>query len=161
MFSRFNDQARRTVILAQEESRMLNHNHVGTEHLLLALARVTDTIAGQVLEAHGVSRNTIHDKVLELVGAGSSRYNGHLPFTPGAQSSLESAVREAIMLGHSYVGTGHLLLGLASVETGVASIILTGIVPEITVLRSAVTGARDEDPGSDTESPGHGFGLSA
>lgn len=161
MFSRFNAHARRTVILAQEEARLLNHNYVGTEHLLLALARPADTAAGRILESQGASNTAVRDRIVGLIGAGVTGHSGHLPFTLDATSALEAAVREAIMFGHDYVGTEHLLLGLAGMQTGAASLILTNLASSTERILDAATAAlRDAGPAAE-ESAGPGFTLSA
>lgn len=158
MFDRFTNDARRAVILAQEESRMLNHGHVGTEHLLLALTHSADTPAARALASCGVDHDSVRARIGELIGAGTSAHAGHLPFTPDARTVLEAAVREAIMLGHGYVGTEHLLLGLAAMNTGVAAVVVAGILPSMEQLRAAVLEAVKE---TGPEMPGHGFTLSA
>lgn len=161
MFSRFNAHARRTVILAQEEARMLNHNYVGTEHLLLALARPADTVAGRILQTQGATNTAVRDRIVELIGTGMTGHSGHLPFTPDAKTALEAAVREAIMFGHDYVGTEHLLLGLNGMKTGVASLILANLASDTDRIRDAVTEAlRDAGPAAEDQT-GPGFTLSA
>jgi prophage maintenance system killer protein len=126
MFRRFTDRARRAVQLAQEEARLLNHNYVGTEHLLLGLLREGEGVAAKALESLGISREAVRAQVEELIGHGESAPAGHLPFTPRAKKALELSLREALQLGHNYIGTEHLLLGLAREGEGVAAELLIG-----------------------------------
>ena len=113
MFERFTDRARRVVVLAQEEARMLSHNYVGTEHILLALIREGGGVAAQALESLGITEETARQQVEEIVGPGQpGPQRGHLPFTPRAKKVLQLSLREAIALGHGYIGTEHILLGL-------------------------------------------------
>jgi Clp amino terminal domain, pathogenicity island component len=120
MFERFTDRARRVVVLAQEESRMLNHNYIGTEHLLLGLIHEGEGVAAQALESLGISLEAVRRKVVERVGEGQAAPTGHIPFTPRAKKVLELSLREALQLGHNYIGTEHLLLGLIREGDGVA-----------------------------------------
>jgi ATP-dependent Clp protease ATP-binding subunit ClpA len=113
MFERFTDQARRIVVLAQEEARMLNHNYIGTEHLLLALIRENRGVAGQALESLGVTEEAARQQVEQIIGRGQQDPpRGHIPFTPRAKKTLELSLREAIALGSTSIGTEHILLGL-------------------------------------------------
>lgn len=121
MFERFDESARRTVILAQEEARMLNHNYVGTEHLLLALTRDPGQ-AGQALTAQGVTRGGVRDHIIELIGAGLTKANGHIPFTPRVKEVLENAVRIALQFADSSVRSGHLLQSLLIDDDSVAGL---------------------------------------
>jgi prophage maintenance system killer protein len=126
MFRRFTDRARRVVQLAQEEARLLNHNYVGTEHLLLGLLGEGEGVAAKALESLGVSLGAVRAQVEELIGHGQSAPAGHLPFTPRAKKALALSLREALQLGHNYIGTEHILLGLAREGEGVAAEMLAG-----------------------------------
>ncbi len=112
MFERFTDRARRVVALAQEEARMLNHNYIGTEHILLGLIRESEGVAAKALESLGISLEAVRQQVKEIIGRGQQAPSGHIPFTPRAKKVLELSLREADGLGHNYIGTEHLLLGL-------------------------------------------------
>ncbi len=124
VFERFTDQARRVVVLAQEEARLLNHNYIGTEHVLLGMLHEGGGIAAQVLESRDVSLEATRARVDEIVGKGSSSPSGHIPFTPRAKKALEYALREALQLGDHFIGSEHLLLGLLRERQGVAIRIL-------------------------------------
>ncbi len=113
MFERFTDKARRTVVLAQEEATLLEHDHIGTEHILLGLLRETDGAAASALTSLGVSLDGARASVESADGRGPGAA-GHIPFTPEAKRTLELALREALQLGHDYIGTGHILLGLTT-----------------------------------------------
>src|SRR5438128_7915652 len=121
MFERFTDRARRVVVLAQEEARMLSHNYIGTEHILLGLIHEGDGIAAKALESLGVSLEAVRAQVEEIIGQGQQAPSGHIPFTPRAKKVLELSLREALRLGHNYIGTEHLLLGLLAEGKGVAA----------------------------------------
>src|SRR5699024_7539858 len=110
MFERFTDRARRVVVLAQEEARMLNHNYIGTEHLLLGLIHEGEGIAARALESLGVTLASVREQVEDIIGPGSQAPSGHIPFTPRAKKVLELSMREAIQLNHGYIGTEHILL---------------------------------------------------
>jgi ATP-dependent Clp protease ATP-binding subunit ClpC len=112
MFERFTDRARRVVVLAQEEARLLDHNYIGTEHLLLGLAHEGQGVAAKTLESLGIRLETLRSQVEEIIGQGQRGPTGHLPFTPRAKKVLELSLREAKQLGHNYIGTEHILLGL-------------------------------------------------
>src|SRR4030042_5617322 len=112
VFQRFSDRARRVVVLAQEEARMLNHNYIGTEHLLLGLIQEGEGVAAKALESMNISLEAVRNQVEEIIGRGSSAPTGHIPFTPRAKKVLELSLREALQLGHNYIGTEHILLGL-------------------------------------------------
>lgn len=119
MFERFTAEARRVVVLAQEEARMLNHNYIGTEHLLLAL--INDRgLAGEALGDTGVTHHEARERVIEIIGEGQSPLSGHIPFTPRAKEVLVAALHAALEIGHSYIAPEHLLLGLVSCPTGVS-----------------------------------------
>src|SRR5829696_3245407 len=112
MFERFTDRARRVVVLAQEEARLLDHNYIGTEHILLGLVHEGGGVAAQALTQLGVSLEAVRDQVKEIIGRGAEAPTGHIPFTPRAKKVLELSLREALELGHNYIGTEHILLGL-------------------------------------------------
>lgn len=135
MFERFTADARRVVVLAQEEARMLNHNYIGSEHLLLALT-LDRGIAGKALAGTEVTHEEAVTHVVEIVGSGHTMPTGHLVFTPPAKSALEESLRAALKLGHGYIGTEHLLFGLLSAPKSVAAQALMrhGVAP-LTVLR--------------------------
>jgi ATP-dependent Clp protease ATP-binding subunit ClpC len=124
MFERFTDRSRRVLVLAQEEARELNHNFIGTEHILLGLIREHDGIAAKVLDASGVAYATARAKVEEIQGIGDDSSPGAPPFTKRAKSVLERALREALQFGHTYIGTEHLLLGIVRVGEGGAITVL-------------------------------------
>ncbi len=126
MFQRFTDRARRVVHLAQEEARLLRHNYVGTEHLLLGLLYEGEGIAARALESLGISLEVVRARVEEIIGRGQITASGHIPFTPRAKKVLELSLREALQLGHNYIGTEHLLLGLLREGEGVAAQVLAG-----------------------------------
>ena len=111
MFERFTDRARRVVVLAQEEARMLNHNYIGTEHILLGLIHEGEGVAAKALESLGISLEGVREQVEEIIGQGQTAPAGHIPFTPRAKKVLELSLREALQLGHNYIGTEHILLG--------------------------------------------------
>ena len=124
MFERFTDRARRVVVLAQEEARMLNHNYIGTEHILLGLIHEGEGVAAKALESLGISLEAVRSQVEEIIGQGQQAPSGHIPFTPRAKKVLELSLREALQLGHNYIGTEHLLLGLVRERDGVAAQVL-------------------------------------
>jgi ATP-dependent Clp protease ATP-binding subunit ClpC len=124
MFERFTDRARRVVVLAQEEARLLNHNYIGTEHLLLGLIHEGEGVAATALESLAMSLEAVRGQVEEIIGQGQSAPTGHIPFTPRAKKVLELSLREAKQLGHNYIGTEHILLGLIREGEGVAAQVL-------------------------------------
>ena len=124
MFERFTDRARRVVVLAQEEARLLNHNYIGTEHILLGLIHEGEGVAAKALESLGISLEAVRAQVEEIIGQGQSAPTGHIPFTPRAKKVLELSLREALQLGHNYIGTEHILLGLIREGEGVAAQVL-------------------------------------
>jgi len=138
VFERFTDRARRVVVIAQEEARLLNHNYIGTEHILLGLIHEGDSVAAQVLTGMDISLETVRAEVDEIVGPGSSPPSGHIPFTPRAKKVLELALREALQLGHNYIGTEHILLGLVREGEGVAAQVLVKLGAELSRVRQAV-----------------------
>jgi ATP-dependent Clp protease ATP-binding subunit ClpC len=121
MFERFTDPARRVVVLAQEQARLLNHNYIGTEHLLLGLLREGDGVAAKALRALGISLEAVRAQVEATVGQGLRAPTGHIPFTPRAKQVLEVSLREALQLGHSSIDTEHILLGILREGEGVAA----------------------------------------
>src|SRR6266851_8759606 len=124
MFERFTDRARRVVVLAQEEARMLDHNYIGTEHILLGLIHEGEGVAAASLESLGISLEAVRQGVEQIIGKGQQQPSGHIPFTPRAKKVLELSLREALQLGHDYIGTEHILLGLISEGEGVAAQVL-------------------------------------
>ena len=136
MFERFTDRARRVIVLAQEEARALQHNYIGTEHLLLGLIREGEGIAAKALTAKGVSLDDTRKQVEEMIGKGTAAPNGHIPFTPHAKQVLELSLREALQLGHSYIGTEHILLGLIREGEGVGTQVLIKMDVDLGELRS-------------------------
>ncbi len=138
MFERFTEKARRVVVYAQEEARMLNQNYIGTEHLLLGLIREQDGIAAKALESLSISLEDVHAQVEELIGRGTFVPTGHIPFTPRAKKVLELSLREALQLGHNYIGTEHILLGLIREGEGVAAQVLLNLGADLDKVRSAV-----------------------
>ncbi len=132
MFERFTDAARRVVVLAQEESRMLGHTSIGTEHLLLGLVHEGDGVAARALEDKGVTLDRARTEVAAIAGEGARRPSGHIPFTPRAKHVMELSLREALRLKHSYIGTEHLLLGLLheGAGVGVQTIQQIGVDPD-------------------------------
>ncbi len=139
MFERFTNQSRRVVVLAQEEARMLDHNYIGTEHLLLGLLHEGRGSAARALEAMDVTLQAVRDQVIEIIGRGQVKPAGHIPFTPRAKKSLELSLREALQLGDGYIGTGHLLLGLIHQGDSVAVQILDKLGANLKDLRARVT----------------------
>src|SRR5512135_2841710 len=127
MFERFTDQARRVVVLAQEEARRLDHNYIGTEHILLGLLRDGEGVAVEALDGLGISLDETRAKVEEIIGRGSDQASGHIPFTPRAKKVLELSLREALELGTDYIGTEHILLGLIREGQGVAAQVLVDL----------------------------------
>jgi Clp amino terminal domain, pathogenicity island component/UvrB/uvrC motif len=139
MFERFTNQSRRVVVLAQEEARMLDHNYIGTEHLLLGLLHEGRGTAARALEAMDVTLQAVRDQVIAIIGRGEAQPSGHIPFTPRAKKSLELSLREALQLGDGYIGTGHLLLGLIHQSDNVAVKILDNLGTDLKDLRVRVT----------------------
>jgi len=138
MFERFTDRARRVVVLAQEEARMLNHNYIGTEHILLGLIHEGEGVAAKALESLGISLDAVRSQVTEIIGEGQSAPTGHIPFTPRAKKVLELSLREALQLGHNYIGTEHILLGLIREGEGVAAQVLQKLGADLNRVRQQV-----------------------
>jgi ATP-dependent Clp protease ATP-binding subunit ClpA len=138
MFERFTDRARRVVVLAQEEARLLNHNYIGTEHILLGLVSESPGVAAKALESLGISLEAVRTQVKEIIGQGQSAPTGHIPFTPRAKKVLELSLREALQLGHNYIGTEHILLGLIREGEGVAAQVLVKLGADLARVRQQV-----------------------
>ncbi len=140
MFERYTDRARRVVVLAQEEARMFNHNYIGTEHLLLGLIHEGEGVAAQALKALGISLDGVRSQVEEIIGQGQQAPAGHIPFTPRGKKVLELSLREALQLGHNFIGTEHILLGLIREGEGVGAQVLVKLGAELVRTRQAVIG---------------------
>jgi len=138
MFERFTDRARRAMVLAQEEARLLDHDRIGTEHLLLGLAHKDMGVAAKALESLGISLDAVRERVVAITGTGQQTPSGHIPFTQRAKKALELSLRESRELGHHYIGTEHILLGLAREGEGVAAQVLAGLGVDLDRLRSQV-----------------------
>ena len=138
MFERFTDRARRVVILAQEEARLLNHNYIGTEHILLGLIHEHEGVAAKALESLDISLESVRGQVEEIIGQGAKPPGGHIPFTPRAKRVLELSLREALQLGHNYIGTEHILLGLIREGEGVAAQVLVKLGADLARVREQV-----------------------
>jgi hypothetical protein len=151
MFERFTQDARRAVVLAQEEARLLNHNYIGTEHLLLGLAREGEGVAAQALNTLDVSLERVRAEVEKIIGRGQVAPSGQIPFTPRAKKVLELSLREALQLGHNYIGTAHILLGVVREGEGVAAQVLAELTPGLAQVRQhalqllAASGGQAED----------------
>jgi ATP-dependent Clp protease ATP-binding subunit ClpA len=139
VFERFSDRARRVVVFAQEEARLLGHNYIGTEHLLLGLVHDDEGVACQALESLGISLSAIRAQVEEIIGQGQAAPTGHMPFTPRAKKVLELSLREALQLGHNYIGTEHILLGLIREGQGVGAQVLQKLGADLERVRRTVT----------------------
>ncbi|MBO0810205.1 MAG: NDP-hexose 4-ketoreductase, partial [Actinobacteria bacterium] len=138
MFERFTDRARRVVVLAQEEARLLDHNYIGTEHLLLGLIHEGEGVAARALRELDIGLDTVRSQVLEIIGRGQQPPQGHIPFTPRAKKVLELSLREAKNLAHNYIGTEHILLGLIREGDGVAAQVLVNLGGELNRVRQQV-----------------------
>ena len=149
MFERFTDRARRVVVLAQEEARMLNHNYIGTEHILLGLIHEGEGVAAKALESLGISLEAVRQQVEEIIGQGQQAPSGHIPFTPRAKKVLELSLREALQLGHNYIGTEHILLGLIREGEGVAAQVLVKLGADLNRVRQQVIQLLDEYQGQE------------
>jgi ATP-dependent Clp protease ATP-binding subunit ClpC len=145
MFERFTDQAHRAVVFAQEEARQLNHDHVGTEHVLAGLLREDRGAAAQVLEASGVTLDAVRERIEALAGHGQAPPRGHIPFTPRAKKGFELALREAVRLGRN-IGTGHLLLGLIGQGDCVAVQVLGALGVDLQAFRARVVAETESRP---------------
>src|SRR5690554_4546278 len=138
MFERFTDRARRVVVLAQEEAKMLNHNYIGTEHILLGLIHEGEGVAAKAPESLGISLDAVREQVQDIIGQGQQQPTGHIPFTPRAKKVLELSLREALQLGHNYIGTEHILLGLIREGEGVAAQVLVKLGADLNKVRQQV-----------------------
>jgi ATP-dependent Clp protease ATP-binding subunit ClpA len=138
MFEQFTDRARRVVVLAQEEARLLNHDYIDTEHLLLGLIHEGEGVAALALESLGIRLEAVRSQVEEIIGQGQSAPTGHIPFTPRAKKVLELSLREALQLGHNYIGTEHILLGLVREGEGVAAQVLVKLGADLPRVRQQV-----------------------
>ena len=138
MFEQFSDRARQAVVQAQQEARRLDHNYIGTEHLLLGLIREGDGVAAKALESLGISLDAVRQQVEEIIGRGQQTLSGHFPFTPRAKRVLELSLREALQLGHKYIGTEHILLGLIREGEGVAAQVLVRLGCDLNRVRQQV-----------------------
>ena len=152
MFERFTDRARHVVVLAQDEARRLDHTWIGTEHILLGLIREGDGVAAKALESLGISLDAVRQQVEEIIGQGQQAPSGHIPFTPRTKKVLELALRESKQLGHNYIGTEHILLGLIREGDGVAAQVLVMLGADQNRIRQQVIqllhGRSAEEPGS-------------
>jgi ATP-dependent Clp protease ATP-binding subunit ClpC len=138
MFERFTDRARRVVVLAQDEARRLNHNYIGTEHILLGLIHEGEGVAARALQSLGISLEAVRQQVEEIIGRGQQVPSGHIPFTPRAKKVLELSLRESLQLGHNYIGTEHILLGLIREGDGVAAQVLVRLGADLNRVREQV-----------------------
>ena len=158
MFERFTDRARRAVAQAQEEARMLNHDYIGTEHILLGLIHEDEGVAAKALESLGVSLDAVRQQVEEIIGRGQQAPSGHIPFTPRAKKVLELSLREAQQLGHNYIGTEHILLGLIREGDGVAAQVLVKLGADLNRVRQQVIQLLHGYQGKEPISAGTGRG---
>ncbi len=156
MFERFTDRARRVVVLAQEEARMLSHNYIGTEHILLGLIHEGEGVAAKALESLGISLEAVRQQVEEIIGQGQQAPSGHIPFTPRAKKVLELSLREALQLGHNYIGTEHILLGLIREGEGVAAQVLVKLGADLNRVRQQVIQLLHGYPGKEPAATGAG-----
>src|SRR6478736_849233 len=138
MFQRFTDRARQVVALAQDEARRLDHNYIGTEHMLLGLISEGEGVAARALESLGIGLDTVRQQVEEIIGRGQQAPSGHIPFTPRAKKVLELSLRESKQLGHNYIGTEHILLGLIREGDGVAAQVLVRLGADLNRVRQQV-----------------------
>ena len=159
MFERFTDRARRVVVLAQEEARMLNHGYIGTEHILLGLIHEGEGVAAQALASLGISLDGVREQVQEIIGPGKESPSGHIPFTPRAKKVLELSLREALQLGHNYIGTEHILLGLIREGEGVAAQVLVKLGADPSRVRQQVIQLLSGYQGKETTGAGAGAGA--
>ena len=154
MLERFTDGSRRVVVLAQDEARRLNHNYIGTEHILLGLIHEGDGVAARSLESLGVSLDAVRQQVQEIIGRGQQAPSGHIPFTPRAKKVLELSLREALQLGHGYIGTEHILLGLLREGDGAAAQVLVTLGADLNRVLGQVILLPHGYQGQDVESAG-------
>ena len=156
MFERFTDRARRVVVLAQEEARLLSHNYIGTEHILLGLIHEGEGVAAKALESLDISLDGVRAQVKESIGQGQQAPSGHIPFTPRAKKVLELSLREALQLGHTYIGTEHILLGLIREGEGVAAQVLVKMGADLNRVRQQVIQLVNGFQGKEAEGAGVG-----
>ena len=154
MFERFTDRARRVVVLAQEEARLLDHNYIGTEHILLGLLREGEGVAAEALESLGVDLKLAREQVEKIIGRGKKQPSGHIPFTPRAKKVLELSLREALHLGDNYIGTEHILLGLLREGDGVAAQVLKRLGADLNRVRQQVIRLHRAAGGEGGSAPG-------
>jgi ATP-dependent Clp protease ATP-binding subunit ClpC len=146
MFERFTDRARNVVVLAQQEARLLKHNYIGTEHILLGLVRESDGLAAKALEALGIGLEAVREQVEEIIGRGQKSPSGHISFTPRGKKVLELSLREALQFGHNYIGTEHILLGIIREGEGVAAQVLVNLGGDLKTVRQQVIQLLKEKP---------------
>jgi ATP-dependent Clp protease ATP-binding subunit ClpC len=154
MFERFTERSRRVVVLAQEEARILNHNYIGTEHILLGLVREGEGVAARALESVGIRLEAVRLEVEGIIGQGQQAPSGHIPFTPRAKKVLELSLREALQLGQEYIGTEHILLGLLREGDGVAAQVLVKLGADLNRVRQQVIQLAAGRAGEDVIGPG-------
>jgi ATP-dependent Clp protease ATP-binding subunit ClpA len=153
MFERFTDRARRVVVLAQDEARLLNHNYIGTEHILLGLLHEGEGVAAKAMESLGISLDAVRQQVKEIIGQGQQTPSGHIPFTPRAKKVMELSLRESLQLGQNHIGTEHILLGLIREGDGVAAQVLVRLGADLNRVRRQVIILLHDDQGKEP-SPG-------
>ena len=156
MFERFTDRARRVIVLAQDEARLLNHNYIGTEHILLGLIHEGEGVGAKALESLGITLEGVREQVREIITEGTQAPTGHIPFTPRAKKVLELSLREALQLGHGYIGTEHILLGLLREGDGVAVKVLTRMGAQPAAVRQEVIERLSGYQGKETVNAGGG-----
>ncbi|WP_462418556.1 ATP-dependent Clp protease ATP-binding subunit [Kytococcus sp. Marseille-QA3725] len=161
MFERFTDRARRVVVLAQDEARMLNHNYLGTEHILLGLIHEGEGVAAKALENLGISLDAVRQEVQEVIGQGKQAPSGHISFSPRAKKVLELSLREGLQMGHQYIGTEHILLGLIREGEGVAAQVLVKLGADLTTVRQQVLELLSGYQGGQGEPQAAGVGASS
>ena len=147
MFERFTDRARRAIVLAQDEARMLNHNYIGTEHILLGLIHEGEGVAAKALESTGISLKAVREQIEDMLGPGQHALTGHIPFTSRAKKVLELSMRESLQLDHPYIGTEHILLGLIREGEGVAANVLIKLGTPLQQARERVFQLLHASPG--------------
>ena len=157
MFERFTDRARRVVVLAQEEARLLSHNYIGTEHILLGLIHEREGVAATTLESMEISLEAVRREIEEIIGQGQATPTGHIPFTPRAKKVLELSLRESLQLGANYIGTEHILLGLIREGEGVAAQVLQKLGAELHLVRQTVIQFLSRYPAVSEEIPMTGW----
>ena len=157
MFERFTDRARRVVVLAQAEARMLNHNYIGTEHILLGLVHEGEGVAARTLESMDISLEAVRRQVEQIIGLGQAAPVGHIPFTPRAKKVLELSLRESLQLGANYIGTEHILLGLIREGEGVAAQVLQKLGADLHRVRQTVIQFLSGYPAASEEIPMTGW----